>query len=395
MSGVTDPLSQQIGDRQPAPSNPDQPPSPLGVPWVTYAIITVCAAIFAYLNLATGMPSYKRIVATLVPSCVAIWSGAYWGLITSAFVHYALWHILFNMWWTKDFGRVLELSMGRGRYLLFVVAAAVVSSGAQLASSATTGIGFSGVVYAMFGYGLVARRVEPRLAKVATAQTTALFLGWFVLCVVLSVTNVWQVGNAAHLAGFLFGCLTGCALAARVYVKASVSGLAVLSGIAILSVTYMPWSPYWKDRGYWSEYMDSPQKARQGDPKAQFLYSQMLVQEKGKKKESMSWLRKSADQGYLPALNELAWALATDADDSFRNGVEAVNWAERLCKEDGWKTAMYVDTLAAAYAEQGRWDDAVATQKKAIDALTPADASIKTSVVSRLQTYLSRQKVRE
>ena len=109
----------------------------------------------------------------------------------------------------------------------------------------------------------------------------------------------------------------------------------------------------------------------------------------------MTWLRKSAGQGYLPAINGLAWVLATDTNNDLRNGVEATKWAERLCMEDGGRSAAYLDTLAAAYAEVGRWDDAVATQKKAIDALTAADASIKESVESRLQKYLRQEKVRE
>jgi TPR repeat protein len=157
----------------------------------------------------------------------------------------------------------------------------------------------------------------------------------------------------------------------------------------------MPWSPYWSGREYWSDFMDAEQKAKAGDPKAQLLYSQFLVQQEGESTNAMLWLRKSTDLGYLPGMNGLAWMLATSTNESIRDGAEAVHWAERLVQRDGSKTGTYLDTLAAAYAEQGRWDDAIAAQRKAVSVLTPDDTMIKTSIVARLQLYLSHQKARE
>jgi len=351
--------------------------------------------IFAYFNLATGVSFYEGAGAILAPSCVRIWSGAYWGLLTSAFVHFAFWHILFNMWWAREFGRVLEPTMGRGWYGLFILGAAVASSGAELAFSSTTGVGFSGVLYAMFGYGLVARRVEPRYERLITRQTIAWLLGWLVLCMVLTVANVWQIANAAHLGGFLYGCLVAAAFKARAYVAASVAGLIVICIVVVLSSVYMPWSPYWAGRQIAAKYLDAPAKARAGDAEAQLMYAQLIMQQKGQSSEAVSWLRKSAEQRYLPGMNNLAWTLATSTNDSVRDGVEAVTWAEKLSKEDGGKSAEYLDTLAAAYAEEGRWDVAVATQQKAVAALAPPDASFSNSVVSHLQKYLKQEKVRE
>jgi TPR repeat protein len=89
------------------------------------------------------------------------------------------------------------------------------------------------------------------------------------------------------------------------------------------------------------------------------------VRTKEKAGEGISWLRKSADQGFVPAMNGLAWVLATNLDDHLRNGAEAVKWAEAACRKDNWKTAEFVDTLAAAYAEIEQWDQAVATENLA------------------------------
>jgi membrane associated rhomboid family serine protease len=394
MSGVTEPLPSPTNDSNPS-SEISTPPVPTDIPWITYTVIVICSVIFAYLNLAAGTSSYDGVTSILIPSCVEIWHGAYWGLVTTAFVHMELWHILFNMWWTKDFGRVLEGTMGRGRYTLFIIGAAVVGSGTELAFSGQTGIGFSGVLYALFGYGLVARQADDRLRRIINKQTVQWLLGWLVLCMVLTAAKVWNVANGAHLGGFLFGCLVASAFVLKKYVKLSYVGLAVLLAVAIASAVYAPWSPYWKDRQYWSQYLDAEHKAKAGDPAAQFLYCQFIAQQPGKRKEAVTWLRKSAEQKYLPSINGLAWVLATDTNNDLRDGAQAVKWAEQLCKEDGWKSAAYLDTLAAAYAELDRWDEAVATQQKAIAALTAADASIKEAVESRLQKYLRREKVRE
>ncbi len=75
----------------------------------------------------------------------------------------------------------------------------------------------------------------------------------------------------------------------------------------------------------------------------------------------------TAEPKFVSALNNLAWILATDPDDELRNGVRAVELAERACHLTDWKTAILMGTLAAAYAEAGRFPDAVAMASKARD----------------------------
>jgi hypothetical protein len=64
-------------------------------------------------------------------------------------------------------------------------------------------------------------------------------------------------------------------------------------------------------------------------------------------------------------LNNLAWLLATCPQASVRNGPEAVQLAEKACQLTRYQTTALVGTLAAAYAEAGRFDDAIATAQKA------------------------------
>ena len=72
------------------------------------------------------------------------------------------------------------------------------------------------------------------------------------------------------------------------------------------------------------------------------------------------------------ALSNLAWLLATCSDASVRDGKEAVRLAERACHLTDYQQAPMVGVLAAAYAEAGRFTDAVATAQKAIALATAA-----------------------
>ncbi len=70
---------------------------------------------------------------------------------------------------------------------------------------------------------------------------------------------------------------------------------------------------------------------------------------------------------YPEALNNLAWILAADSAAQNRDGPEAVELAARACKITAEKEPLLLGTLAAAYAEAGQFDKAVATAQKAHD----------------------------
>lgn len=255
------------------------PSDSLGVPWVTYVVIAVSTMLCLYFNMGKEFPGYKGFTEVLAPSALRMWAGGYWGLMTSAFVHIAFWHLLFNMWCARDFGRIIEPTMGSAKYSIFLMASAIVSSGAQLAFSAQTGIGFSGVVYAMFGYGLTARHIDPRYLKVFDIKTIRWLIGWLVLCIILSVTKLWNVGNAAHVGGFFFGIFVGNIFIARRYTVLSKIGLLLLFAVTILSVTYMPWSKRWKHRDVIAKYIESVQGAKAQDIQEVFQHLSQHLEE--------------------------------------------------------------------------------------------------------------------
>ncbi len=64
--------------------------------------------------------------------------------------------------------------------------------------------------------------------------------------------------------------------------------------------------------------------------------------------------------------NDLAWSLATSPQAANRNGALAVKLAEEACQETQFQQTVMVGTLAAAYAEAGRFDEAVLAAQRAI-----------------------------
>ena len=95
----------------------------------------------------------------------------------------------------------------------------------------------------------------------------------------------------------------------------------------------------------------------------------------------------SADE--VTALNNLAWLLATHPSDRVRNGHEASQLATRLVESsDEQPNAGYLDTLAAAQAEAGRFSEAVSSARQALSmARSDNDENLARTIAARLALY--------
>jgi len=358
---------------------------------ITAVIIGVCVVNFLLLNFS-GESLKGAIFRILAPQPFLIWGGAVWGLVTSAFVHLAWWHILFNMLCARDFGRAVERDMGASRYAGFVLAAAVVSSGWELLVSASTGIGFSGVVFALFGFMLARRRSRPAYQAILTRRQITWLLGWLILCFVLTVANVVPIANAAHLGGLAFGYLVG-RFAEGARRRLAMAGLACMGLGVVMATVYMPWSSTWQVRGVIRQIDEWRRAAEAGDARAQALYGSVLTQWPTERPQAMPWLRRSAEAGDPLGMNNLAWFLATAPEDSLRNGQEAVRWAEKIYRVT--PTPEAADTLAAAYAETDRWNEAIALQEIAVRDVPSSNTQYVREFGDRLERYKKHQKFRQ
>lgn len=64
-------------------------------------------------------------------------------------------------------------------------------------------------------------------------------------------------------------------------------------------------------------------------------------------------------------MNHLARIRATDPRGELRDGTEAVRLAERACQVTEYREPTFLNTLAAAYAESGRFEEAVTAATRA------------------------------
>lgn len=93
--------------------------------------------------------------------------------------------------------------------------------------------------------------------------------------------------------------------------------------------------------------------------------------------------------------NNLAWLLATAPQDSLRDGKRAVDLAEAAGKTIGGENPIILRTLAAAYAEAGRFTEATATARQALKlARIQSNAHLSARLDSELQLYEAGQPLR-
>jgi tetratricopeptide (TPR) repeat protein len=90
------------------------------------------------------------------------------------------------------------------------------------------------------------------------------------------------------------------------------------------------------------------------------------------------------------ALSGLAWIRATASNPTFLNPSEAVTLAEHADAVTGHRAASVLDALAAAYASAGRFDEAVAVVRTAIDiAINSGQLPVAAQFRQRLELYQS------
>jgi protein O-mannosyl-transferase len=81
--------------------------------------------------------------------------------------------------------------------------------------------------------------------------------------------------------------------------------------------------------------------------------------------------------------NNLAWLLATCPDVSLRDGQQAIEFAQKAERLSGGREPVFIATLAAAYAETGRFSEAVLTGERALQLSSIQHNAALTTVLSR------------
>lgn len=137
-------------------------------------------------------------------------------------------------------------------------------------------------------------------------------------------------------------------------------------------------------------------QASQGNPEVHLALGKALSQS-GDTVGAVNEFRKTLELNprQVNAQAELAWILATCPDDRVRNADEAVRFAEEAARATQERDFAMLDTLGTAYANAGRFDDAVRVTGKSLELARAArhtDAEAK--IASRLALYRERRPFR-
>jgi len=179
------------------------------VKWIFY----ICIISFL-LQFIFRLPLYEWFGASLASS---ILSGRVWQLVTYAFVHGSLMHLLFNLLGLYFFGQRIEHRWGSRNFTRFVI---VTAAGAVLTHilvslvfrgySFERIIGISGVLYAVlfvFAYYYPNEPIYFYFVLKVNARVAVIILGVLALLASAAAAPHDSVAHLTHLGGLLFGYL--------------------------------------------------------------------------------------------------------------------------------------------------------------------------------------------
>ncbi len=148
----------------------------------------------------------------------SIGQGQVWRLVTPIFIHYGVFHLVFNLFWLFNLGGQIENRRGTWYMLWLVLVLAILSNvGQGMEASFLGGQGFafggmSGVGYGIFGYLLIKVRFGNKEQYLLSPTTVVIGLVWFVLCLARSfpqtsgmLSFIPPIANSAHTVGLFAG----------------------------------------------------------------------------------------------------------------------------------------------------------------------------------------------
>ena len=137
-----------------------------------------------------------------------VFHGQIWRLVTPILMHGSFLHILFNLWWLKDLGGILEWRLGWKPVLFLILVIAIGSNLAQYYTSGPRFLGISGVVFGLLGFIWMKGKYDPDFGLQLPQVVVFMMLLWLVLGYTgVLDRSVGKIANTAHSAGLVMGML--------------------------------------------------------------------------------------------------------------------------------------------------------------------------------------------
>jgi membrane associated rhomboid family serine protease len=179
------------------------------VPYVTYMLITANVALYALtsanlLSFSGDLNERGRELALFGP---AVQNGDYYRLISSAFLHFGLFHIAFNMYALYWLGTALESYVGSLRFgAIYLISALAGSFGALLWTPNALTAGASGAIFGLMGALLVLERQR------GMSLLEGPIGGLLLVNLLFTFAFSGSISVGGHIGGLIGGVLAGLVL---------------------------------------------------------------------------------------------------------------------------------------------------------------------------------------
>lgn len=178
--------------------------------WTEIPKYPVIAAV-SVLAIEVTVAWYSGIYISFLFENAEIRRGQFWRLLTNVFPHVGVMHLVFNLYWLRILGTVVERVFGLAKTILLLALFAIGSNSLDFAFD-RGGVGLSGVGYGLFGLLWILSECDERFKGAIDKRTVQLFVGCFFICIATTLTHTFAVANVAHAAGGILGILVGFAI---------------------------------------------------------------------------------------------------------------------------------------------------------------------------------------
>ena len=199
-------------------------------PYITYALLVVNAIIFFLVHWNPQLLNNLVLLKNI--------NSEYYRIITAAFTHYDIFHLLFNMYALYVIGSQIESFFGKKKYMIIYLFSIITSGLMSITFMPNNGasLGASGAIFGLFG-SLIYFGYHYRLYLGTVLRSQVIPLIIFNLLLGFMITGV---DNAAHIGGLIGGILISMACGVKYKSTKSerINGC-ILSIILLTFLTYI------------------------------------------------------------------------------------------------------------------------------------------------------------
>lgn len=197
-------ITKEIGEKNESDSIKAEEVFKKKTPYLTYFIITINVLVF-FATYLFGKGSQDSLTLLRFGANYAplVKNGEYYRLITSAFLHAGIFHLLFNCYALYIVGMQIESFLGKTKFLIVYLFSALTGSLMSVIFNDSICVGASGAIFGLFGALLYfGYHYRIYLGTVIKSQIIPLILFNLALGFVLN-----GIANSAHIGGLVGGLL--------------------------------------------------------------------------------------------------------------------------------------------------------------------------------------------